>query len=55
MAEEIVKDPVCGMEKPKSQMEFSSLYKGKTYYFCSQRDKDMFEKFPDNWLGGGKE
>ena len=52
MPEEIVKDVVCGMEGPKSQFGFSSVYNGKTYYFCSQMDKEMFEKYPDRWVGG---
>jgi len=52
---EIVKDPVCGMEKPKSQMKFSSVYSGKTYYFCSQVDKDLFDAYPDKWIQKGGE
>ena len=54
MNKELVKDPVCGMVKPKNLMKFSSVYNGKTYYFCSQMDKDMFEKYPDRWIGGEK-
>lgn len=46
----VVKDPVCGMEKPASQMKASSVYKDKTYYFCSQMDKDMFDAHPDHWV-----
>jgi len=45
----LVKDPVCGMEKPKGQMKASSDFKGKTYYFCSQTDKDMFDAHPEHW------
>lgn len=50
MDEEIVKDPVCKMEKPISQMVASSVYEGETYYFCTQMDKEMFDKFPDKWI-----
>jgi len=50
--EETVKDPVCGMVKPVNQMVFSSIFRGKTYYFCSKMDKEMFEKHPDKWIGG---
>ena len=52
---EIVIDPVCWMEKPKSQMKFSSVYSGKTYYFCSWGDKELFDAYPDKWIpkGGG--
>ena len=49
VAEELVKDPVCGMEKPLSQMKEQTVYKGKTYYFCSRMDKDMFLAHPDHW------
>lgn len=48
--EELVKDPVCEMEKLASQMKASSIYKRRTYYFCSQMDKDMFDAHPENWL-----
>ncbi len=46
---EIVKDPVCGMVKPKSEMKTLSVYEGKTYYFCSQMDKEMFDAHPEHW------
>ena len=55
MIGEIVKDPVCGMEKAKSQMKFSSVYSGKIYYFCSQVDKDLFDAYPDKWIPKGGE
>lgn len=51
--EEIVKDPVCKMEKPISKMRAKLTYKGKTYYFCTEGDKGMFEAFPDNWIPAG--
>jgi len=50
MGEEIVKDPVCGMEKPKAEMKYSSVFGGKTYYFCSQGDKNLFDAYPDKWI-----
>ncbi len=52
---ELVKDPVCGMVKPVSQMVASSVFNGKTYYFCSNMDKEMFDKHPDRWIGGDKQ
>lgn len=55
MDEETVKDVVCGMEKPKSQFKFLSEYNGKTYYFCSQQDKEMFNAQPDRWVEEGGE
>jgi YHS domain-containing protein len=45
-----VKDLVCGMEKLVKEMQASSVFNGKTYYFCSQTDKDMFEANPEHWV-----
>jgi len=53
--DEPVRDPVCGMVKPKSQFKFTFVYNGKTYYFCSEMDKSMFEKYPDRWVKEGDE
>ena len=50
MKDEKVKDVVCGMIKPKSEMEYNSDYGGKTYYFCSQVDKDLFDANPNRWV-----
>ncbi len=47
---ELVKDVVCGMTKPKNQMRAKTVYKGKTYYFCWDRDKQMFEAHPEYWV-----
>ena len=47
--EESVKDPVCGMVKPVSQMQATSTYKGKIYYFCAQVDKQTFDAHPEHW------
>lgn len=56
--DELVKDIVCGMTKPKSQMKAKTVYQGKTYYFCWDRDKQMFEAHPEYWVpkkeGDGK-
>lgn len=35
--------PVCSMDVDH---QFRSVYKGKAYYFCSQRHMDLFEKAP---------
>ena len=43
VVDEPVKDYVCGMIKPKSQMKSQTIYKGKVFYFCSEDDKKMFE------------
>lgn len=52
----IVRDPVCGMEKSKDQMGFTSEFNDKTYYFCSEGDKKTFDADPRKWIfkEGGK-
>lgn len=47
IADEFVKDVVCGMVKLKSQMKFTSEFLGKTYYFDTEKDKEIFEAHPD--------
>jgi len=46
-----VKDPVCGMEVDLKISKFKSEYHGKTYYFCSKEDKEMFDKMPRGYVG----
>jgi Cu+-exporting ATPase len=44
-----VVDPVCGMTvDPKTADK--SVYKGKTYYFCSRSEKQQFDKTPEKYL-----
>lgn len=50
----LVKDPVCGMVKPKSQMKASLEHKGITYYFCWEGDKKLFEAHPEHWVDKNK-
>ncbi|HET9217136.1 MAG TPA: YHS domain-containing protein [Terriglobia bacterium] len=40
-----VQDPVCDLWVDKNP-ELSYAYKGDTYYFCSNRDKDLFKANP---------
>ena len=41
--------PICGMEvDPKTAPK--SVYKGKTYYFCSEEHKAQFDAAPEKWL-----
>ena len=51
----LVKDLVCGMIKPKSQMKAKFMFKGKTYYFCTESDKEIFEAHPEHWIPKGGE
>lgn len=45
----MAKDPACGVEvdertAPKTE------HKGKTYYFCCETCKEMFEKEPEKYV-----
>jgi YHS domain-containing protein len=47
------KDPVCGHEVDETQAKaagLTSIYKGKTYYFCSYSCNQQFDKDPDGSL-----
>ena len=44
-----VQDPVCMLWVDKVA-ELSVTYKGETYYFCSNRDKDLFKANPAKYL-----
>jgi putative intracellular protease/amidase/YHS domain-containing protein len=41
--------PVCSMEVDRATAP-SSVYKGRTYYFCSQDHKATFVAVPEKWL-----
>jgi YHS domain-containing protein len=40
----MAKDPVCGMNVDEKKAAGTTVYKGKTYYFCSAHCKAQFEK-----------
>lgn len=42
--------PVCSMDGDPA---LKSVYKGKTYYFCSQGHKEMFDKAPAKFANAG--
>jgi YHS domain-containing protein len=42
----MAKDLVCGMNVDEKTAILKSEYAGKTYYFCSQSCKEVFEKNP---------
>lgn len=46
----ITKDPVCGMNVSEHQAAAKSLYRGKTYYFCSTACKEQFDKDQGHYL-----
>ncbi|MEW6569758.1 MAG: ATP-binding protein [Nitrospirota bacterium] len=40
-------DPVCGMALEEKDVFGTSLYQGRTYYFCSEKCKKNFDKDPE--------
>ena len=45
----MTKDPVCGMSVDERKAAATSVYQGKTYYFCSAGCKTTFEKEPGKY------
>jgi len=43
-------DLVCGMEIPDKTVH-KVVYKGKTYYFCSENCQQHFKDDPEKYLG----
>ncbi len=46
----IVIDPVCGMEIDNREAEVGSSYDAMIYYFCSVDCRDRFEENPEAYL-----
>jgi YHS domain-containing protein len=46
-------DPVCGMDVDPATAAATSVYAGKTYYFCSKDEKELFDKDPKKYLKDG--
>lgn len=47
-------DLVCHMQVDEATAQWTSQYKGKTYYFCSPGCKQAFDKDPEKYLGDGQ-
>jgi transcriptional regulator GlxA family with amidase domain len=45
--------PVCQMDVDRATAP-KSVYNGKTYFFCSPRDKEQFDATPDKFVDAGK-
>ncbi len=43
-------DPVCGMEVDPQNPPFQILVQKKTYYYCSQACKYLFEREPGKFI-----
>ena len=45
----MVTDPVCGMQIDERKAAGTSVYHGRTYYFCSNGCKAAFDKEPEKY------
>ena len=45
----MAKDPICKMSVDEGKAEYTSTYKGKTYYFCSPACKKAFDQNPEKY------
>lgn len=45
-------DPVCLMEVDEASAQWTSEYKGQTYYFCAPGCKVSFDEDPEKYLSG---
>jgi len=43
-------DEVCGMSIEAEDAAATVEFQGKTYYFCSERCRGMFEEHPDRYV-----
>jgi YHS domain-containing protein len=43
-------DPVCKMKVDEKDTIYTSKYKGKKYYFCSQLCKIDFDEKPEDYI-----
>jgi YHS domain-containing protein len=46
----MVVDPVCRREFDESEAAASSVFLGKTYYFCSEEDRQLFQEHPEKYV-----
>jgi YHS domain-containing protein len=47
------KDPVCGMDVTPRSAVGAAVHAGNTYYFCSARCRDAFERAPEQYVNPG--
>ena len=45
----MAKDPVCGMDVDEKKAAATSVYQGKTYFFCAPACKTTFLKAPEKY------
>ncbi len=47
------RDPVCDMLVEEKKAAATSVYQGKTYYFCAKVCKEGFDKDPEKYVAKG--
>lgn len=50
-AQDVVVDPVCGMDVPAADAKFTYEFEGKTYHFCNESCMERFKKDPSKFIG----
>lgn len=45
----MAKDPVCGMTVDEKKAAATSVYQGKTFYFCAVACKKTFDNAPEKY------
>jgi YHS domain-containing protein len=50
----MAKDLVCGMEVDEKKAAATSVYEGKTYFFCAPACKATFVKAPEKYVAAEK-
>jgi len=48
-------DPVCKMKVDPEKAAATSVYQGKTYYFCARGCKIAFDRDPEKYLKNSEE
>jgi YHS domain-containing protein len=43
-------DPICKMTVDEKTAKFTSVYNGKTYYFCAPGCKKTFDANPEQYV-----
>ena len=46
----MAKDLVCNMDVDERTAKWKTVYKGKTYYFCTEECKKQFDKEPEKYV-----
>lgn len=49
-----VRDEVCGMELAADQVVATTQFEGRTYYFCAERCKKLFQGRPHWYVPVGR-